>query len=80
MNSHQFRSRPGFSAEASSQKVAVKKFDLIGDHSLMGRPVIDVEMIDPWIDAKLTFRGLTCGFDGRPRLGHLIIRGDANQP
>ena len=58
----------------------MKKLDLIGDHGLMGRPIVDVEMIDTRIDAKLAFRGLARGLDCRRRLGHLIVRSDANQP
>jgi hypothetical protein len=34
----------------------MEKFDLIRDHCLVGRPVVDVEMADAWIDAELTFR------------------------
>jgi hypothetical protein len=60
--------------------VAVKKLDLIGDHCLVGRPVVDVEVIDTWIDAEFTFWGLARGLNCRPRLGNLIVRGDANQP
>ena len=41
--------------------MAVKKLDLIRDHCLVGRPVVDVEMADAWIDAELTFRGLARG-------------------
>ena len=58
----------------------MKKFDLIRDHRLVGRPVVDVEMIDTWIDAELTFRGLARRLNCRPRLGNLIVRGDKNQP
>lgn len=58
----------------------MKKFDLVSDYRLMGRPVVDVEVIDTRIDTDLTFRcsarRLNCGL----RLGDLIIRGDANQP
>jgi len=43
--------------------VAVKKLDLIRDHGLVGRPVVDVEMIDTWIDAEFTFRGLARGLN-----------------
>jgi len=32
----------------------MKKLDLICDHCLMGRSIVDVEMIDAWIDAELT--------------------------
>jgi hypothetical protein len=42
--------------------VAVKKLDLIGDHRFMGRPVVDVEMIDTWIDAELPLSMLASGF------------------
>jgi hypothetical protein len=42
----------------------MEKFDLIRDHCLVGRPVVDVEMADAWIDAELTFRGL----GARPQL------------
>ena len=49
--------------------MAGKKLDLVRDHCLVGRPVVDVEMIDTWIDAELTFRGLARGLNCRPRLG-----------
>ena len=58
----------------------MKKLDLIRDHCLVGRPVVDVEMIDTWIDAEFTFRGLARGLNCWPRLGNLIVRSDANQP
>jgi hypothetical protein len=58
----------------------VKKLDLVRDHCLVGRSIVDVEMIDAWIDAKLTFRGLARGLNCRPRLGNLIVRSDTNQP
>jgi hypothetical protein len=58
----------------------VKKLDLVGDYCLVRWPVIDVEMIDTWIDAELTFRGSARCLYCRPRLGNLIVRGDANQP
>ena len=34
----------------------MKKLDLIRDHCLVGRSIVDVEMIDTWIDAQLTFK------------------------
>ena len=46
----------------------MEKFDLIRDHCLVGRPVVDVEMADAWIDAELTFRGLARGLNCRPGL------------
>jgi hypothetical protein len=58
----------------------VKKLDLIRDHCLVGRPVVDVEMIDTWIDAEFTFRGLARSLNCRSRLGNLILRSDTNQP
>jgi hypothetical protein len=58
----------------------VKKFDLVRDHCLVGRSIVDVEMIDAWIDAELTFRRLARGLNCRPRLGNLIVRSDTNQP
>ena len=58
----------------------MEKLDLIRDHCLVGRPVVDVEMIDTRIDAEFTFRRLARGFNCRPRLGNLIVRSDANQP
>jgi hypothetical protein len=58
----------------------VKKLDLVRDHCLVGRSVVDVEMIDTWIDAELTFGGLARGLNCRPRLGNLIVRSDTNQP
>ena len=60
--------------------MAGKKLDLIRDHCLVGRPIVDVEVIDTWIDPELTFRGQARGLNCRPRLGHLIVRSDANQP
>jgi hypothetical protein len=58
----------------------MKKLDLVSDHCLVGRPVADVEVIDAWIDADLTFRCSARCVNCRLRLGDLIIRGDANQP
>ena len=58
----------------------MKKLDFVGDHGLVGRPVIDVEVIDTWIDAEFTFRGAARCLDCRARLGNLIVRADANQP
>jgi hypothetical protein len=46
----------------------------------MGRPVVNIEVIDTWIDAQLTFRGHARGLNCRPRLGNLIVGSDANQP
>jgi hypothetical protein len=34
----------------------MKKLDLIRDHCLVGRSIVDVEMIDTRIDAELTFK------------------------
>src|SRR5262249_17499725 len=50
----------------------MKKLDLVGDHRLMGRPVVDVEMIDTWVNADLTFRSSARCLNGRRRLGNLI--------
>jgi len=36
--------------------VARKKLDLIRDHCLVGTSIVDVEMIDTWIVAELTFK------------------------
>jgi hypothetical protein len=47
----------------------MEKFDLIRNHCLVGRPVVDVEMADAWIDAELAFRGSARGLNCRPRLG-----------
>ena len=58
----------------------MEKLDLIRDHCLVGRPVVDVEMIDARIDAEFTFRRLARGLNCWPRLGNLIVRSDANQP
>jgi len=32
----------------------MKKLDLVRDHCLVGRSIVDVERIDIWIDAELT--------------------------
>ena len=58
----------------------MKKLDLVGDHGLVRWSVIDVEMIDAWIDAELTFRGSSRCLDCGARLGNLIVRGDTNEP
>ena len=58
--------------------MAGKKLDLIRDHCLVGWPVVDVEVIDTWIDAEFTFRRLARGFNCRTRLGDPIVRSDAN--
>lgn len=57
-----------------------EKFDLVGDYRLVGWAVIDVEMIDTRIDAKLAFWCAARGINGRPRFGNLIVAGDANKP
>ena len=58
----------------------MKKLDLIRDHCLVGRAVVDVEVIDTGIDAELTLRGLARGVNCRPRLSDLILCSNANQP
>ena len=60
--------------------MALKKFDLVSDHRLVRRPIVNIEMIDARINAELTFRGPARRLDCRPRLGNLIVCGDANQP
>ncbi|WP_164940777.1 hypothetical protein [Bradyrhizobium zhanjiangense] len=33
----------------------MKKFDLVSDHRLVRRPIVNIEMIDARINAELTF-------------------------
>ncbi len=80
MNPSQLRSCFGFSAKVSAEKVTGKKLDFIRDHGLVGRPVVDVEMIDTRVDAELTFRGLARGVYCRARFGNLVVRSHADQP
>jgi hypothetical protein len=72
MNSGQLRTGFGHSASASAEKVAAKKLDFVCDHGLMGWSVVDVEMIDTWIDAEFTFWSPSCCVNCWPRLGNLI--------
>src|SRR3954468_20263575 len=80
MGPGQFRAGFGRSTQTSAQKVTTKKIDFVGNHSLMRWPVVDVEMIDTWIDTEFAFRRPACCVDGRPRLGNLIVRTNTNQP
>jgi hypothetical protein len=36
--------------------MAMQKLDLICDHCLVGPSIVDVDMIDTWIEAELTFK------------------------
>jgi hypothetical protein len=47
--------------------VLPKELQLVRDHGLVCRPVIDVEVVDARVHAQLTVRGLPGGADGRPR-------------
>src|SRR5215212_4447075 len=80
MGSWQLCTSFGRSTQVSAQKVTAKKIDFVGNHSLMRWPVIDVEMIDTWIDTQFTFRRPARCVDGRPRLGNLVVCTNTNQP
>jgi len=60
--------------------VALEKLELVSDYRFVLRAVVDVEVVDTRVHAKLSFRGAPGRIDRRPRLGDLIAPGDADQP
>jgi hypothetical protein len=62
------------------KELAAKELELAAHDGLMWRAIVNVEVIDVRINADFAFRSLARGFDGKLRLGDLIVRGNANQP
>ena len=68
------------SAGFPADEVALEKLEFVGDDRLVLRAVVDIEVVDTWVHAKLTLRGAPRCVDRRRGLGDLIALGDADQP